>query len=64
MAGAWLVGAGAGAWRISCDLYNCRLKRAGIRLLVASGFFRGQGDGPAYLSPDEERRDERGEAGL
>src|SRR4029077_10858610 len=42
------------------DLHNCRFKRAGIRLLVASGFFRCQGDGPAHLSPDEEWHDERG----
>src|SRR4029077_11874627 len=43
------------------NLHNSRLKRAGIRLLVASGFFRGQGDGPADLSPDKERYDERRE---
>jgi len=64
---SWSSGGGLAGWR-RCrslenvrDLHNSRLKRAGIRLLVASGFFRGQGDGPAHLSPDEERHDERGE---
>ena len=42
------------------DLHNRRLKRTGIRLLITSGFFRCQGDGPAHLSADEERHDERG----
>src|SRR5262249_49424913 len=36
------------------DLHNRRLKRAGIGLLVATGFFRGQSDRPADLSSDEE----------